>query len=94
MSRHARPWPFLAGLLIILIASLGGCTDEAGAIRALRASGFTEIHLTGYQPFSCGDDTCTGFTALGPTGVRVTGAVGCGFFSCSKNCTVRIGGAP
>lgn len=85
----------LAACLVALVApSSMGCTDESGARHALRAAGYTDIETTGYSFFSCSNDdgTCTGFTAKGPTGVRVTGAVGCGFWPCSKNCTVRIGG--
>ena len=32
----------------------------------------------------------TGFEAVGPTGRPVRGAVSCGYWSCSKACTVRI----
>lgn len=68
------------------------CTDDGAAFQTLRASGYTNIKLTGYSWLSCGKDdgTCTGFEATGPGGQRVTGAVGCGFWSCSKACTVRI----
>lgn len=72
---------------------MGACTDEDATVDTLRASGFTNIRTTGYEWFSCGENkggTCTGFEATGPTGVRVHGAVSCGFWSCSKGCTVRV----
>ncbi len=74
--------------LFLLVAS---CTDDGAAFQALKASGFTEISLTGYSFAGCSKDdgTCTGFTAKGPTGVRVSGAVGCGYVF--KGCTVRLG---
>lgn len=73
-----------------LIAGLSGCTDESGARRTLEAEGFSNISITGWDAWSCGkgDDTCTGFEATGPTGRRVAGAVGCGYFF--KGCTVRV----
>ncbi len=68
------------------------CTDDGAALSTLRASGYKNIRLTGYSFFSCGKDdgTCTGFEAIGPGGTPVKGAVGCGFWSCSKACTVRV----
>lgn len=80
-------------LLFVALIAMGSCTDEDGTREALEAEGFSKIELTGYSMWSCGKDdgTCTGFVATGPTGKRVSGAVGCGFWSCSKNCTVRIG---
>ena len=71
----------------------GACTDEDAAKETLEASGFTKVAITGYEFFSCGENkggTCTGFDAIGPSGKRVHGAVSCGFWSCSKGCTVRI----
>lgn len=66
-----------------------GCTDESGARRALEGQGFTNIELHGYAVGRCSDDdnTCTEFTATGPSGRNVRGAVGCGI-GC-KGCTVR-----
>ncbi len=69
------------------------CTNEDGARSTLESMGFTDIRLTGYEPFDCGkgDDTCTGFRAIAPSGKNVTGSVGCGLVSgCSKGCTVRL----
>lgn len=79
----------------LLIGSLllaWSCTNEDGAAKALRVSGFTNVTLTGYDWYGCGKDaTCTGFEATAPNGERVTGAVGCGHsWSCGKACTVRV----
>ena len=76
--------------LVLLIGA--GCTDDGAASETLRANGFTRIQLTGWDAFSCGKDdtTCTGFEAVGPTGVHVRGAVGCGLVM--KGCTVRVTG--
>lgn len=83
----------LLAIAFLALTLASACTDEAGARGTLEAEGFSEIRLTGYSPWSCGqgDGTCTGFVAVGPSGKRVSGAVGCGFMSCSKNCTLRIG---
>lgn len=52
-------------IAIIAIASLAGCSAPERAKRVLDNSGYTEIEITGYSPFSCGkDDTfSTGFRA-------------------------------
>lgn len=67
-----------------------GCSDEGATLETLRASGFTRIQVTGWSLGSCSDSdtTCTGFEAVGPAGIRVHGAVGCGWFM--KGCTVRV----
>lgn len=76
---------------LVLLLGLVACTNDDGAYQALAASGFRNIVLTGYEMWACGkDDTCTGFEAIGPTGVKVRGAVGCGMWG--KGCTVRITG--
>lgn len=80
--------------LITLAVTLGllmvACTDEAGARHALDSAGYTEIELTGFNAFECGDDdgTATGFTAKNPAGKRVSGTVCCGIFA--KGCTIRF----
>ncbi len=74
------------------LAAAFSCTNERGATRALEGAGYTEIELTGHASFECGNDnTCTGFRAVGPTGINVEGAVGCGYGSsgCTKGCTIR-----
>lgn len=77
--------------LTAIIASLfmAGCTDETGSRKALNNAGFTDIQITGFEPFVCGkDDTyATGFTATNPVGRRVSGTVCCGVWD--KGCTIR-----
>ena len=78
-------------LLILIAASIlvSGCTKPDGTQRVLKQQGFTDIQITGYRPFMCSDrDTfCTGFTAKGPNGDRVSGAVCSGWL---KGATVRF----
>jgi hypothetical protein len=80
---------FMYGVIFAAFVWGYGCTNESSARDALEAQGFSDIEFTGYSPTRCsGDDgTCTGFTATGPSGRRVRGAVGCGY-AC-KGCTVR-----
>lgn len=75
----------------LTIALALGCTDNEAAEKALLDAGYTHVSLTGHSAWSCGRDdySCTGFTALGPNGRRVTGAVGCGA-GCGKGCTIRL----
>jgi hypothetical protein len=77
-------------LALVLFSIAPSCTNESAARQTLEDAGFTNIELTGYSAFTCSksDDTCTGFTAIGPTGHRVKGAVGCGY-AC-KGCTIRF----
>lgn len=79
-------------LIFILLALIFSCTNEDGARAALEGSGFDNIEFHGYS-MQCSDSdrTCTEFTATGPTGRQVHGAVGCGYTSggCSKGCTIR-----
>lgn len=69
------------------------CTDEDSTRKTLEGEGYQDIILTGHAYFACskGDDSCTGFEATHPvSGKRIHGAVGCGWFGCSKGCTVRV----
>lgn len=94
MSREAAGYLLrllLAVVIITWVVVTAGCTDEAGTRRALEGAGYTSIELTGHEWTTCGnDETCTGFEAIGPTGKRVSGAVGCGYTGCSKGCTIRL----
>ena len=76
-------------ILIAAIAFLAGCTQPDTAIRALSASGYTQIQITGYNFFGCDekDSFHTGFTAKGATGQTVEGVVCGGFF---KGATIRV----
>lgn len=80
----------MLGLAAFLTAA---CTDEGASFAVLKAAGYSSIQLTGYD-WSCGqgDGSCTGFRAKGPTGIPVTGAVGCGGPFSLKGCTVRVTG--
>lgn len=76
----------LAGLLAL---GASGCTDTDKATTALQGAGYKDVQITGYRIFGCSDsDTFhTGFTATGPTGVRVSGVV-CGGWL--KGSTIRL----
>lgn len=71
-------------------ALLIGCTDRNGAYNALADAGYEQIEITGYRPFSCGQDDAvkTGFRAVGPTGREVRGTVCSGLLF--KDSTIRI----
>lgn len=75
---------------LLLCVALVACTDSSGATKALRAHGFTDITITGFEPFGCGkdDDTSTGFRAKNASGQVVEGVVCCGLVF--KSCTVRF----
>ena len=80
-------------LAIMLCVTIGpACTNDEGAMRTLRVSGYTDVKLTGHSFMSCSDDdgSCTGFTATAPNGERVEGAVGCSLLGCTKGCTIRL----
>jgi hypothetical protein len=75
--------------LMIIVAVLAGCSDPPSAKRALHGAGYSDISVGGYSWFSCGgeDTYATKFTAKGPSGVPVSGAVCSGLFF--KNSTIR-----
>lgn len=78
-------------IFITLAASvLFGCTDAGNAQRVLESAGYTNIQITGYDWFACSEDDTlsTGFTAIGPTGKPVKGAVCSGLIF--KNSTIRL----
>jgi len=95
--RHSQFWSqFVLDTALVLVGVvlytlLISCTNEDGARRALTQAGYKQIVLTGRDWWGCsGDDsTCTGFSAISPSGVRVEGAVGCGFTRVGKGCTIR-----
>lgn len=78
----------MIGIVGCLVGMGAGCTAPDVARKALTGAGYTEIQTTGYCWFCCGkDDTFhTGFTAKGPTGQPVVGAVCSGWF---KGATIR-----
>jgi hypothetical protein len=77
-------------MLIILSLILFGCTDEGSSRSALRKAGYTNIVITGWEPFTCGEDDTfsTGFRAKNPAGTVVSGTVCCGLIA--KACTIRF----
>lgn len=89
--RWARPLLVACCFVGLLLCALVlGCSDATATRRALAESGFKDVITTGWAMFGCSDSdgTCTGFIATGPTGVRVEGYVGCGYFF--KGCTLRL----
>ncbi len=80
----------MRGLIAIaMLSSLAGCTDEDGTRQALRKAGYSEVSVTGYAFFTCGEDDnySTGFRAKNPAGAFVSGTVCCARF---KGCTIRF----
>lgn len=77
-------------ITLAVVFAMVGCTDADNAVKVLQANGFTNIQTTGYSFFSCGNDDsqATGFTAIGPTGIPVKGAVCSSIFV--KNSTIRF----
>lgn len=66
-----------------------GCTDNDETVRVVSEAGFTDVQVTGYTPFMCGNDdtTSTGFQAKNPQGKVIKGTVCCGLIL--KGCTIR-----
>jgi hypothetical protein len=75
--------------LILVLVALAGCTDETAARKALAASGFTDVKITGYSYFGCDkhDTFSTGFEARGPNGQFAEGVVCSGWM---KGATIRF----
>lgn len=79
-------------LLVVLAISISSaaCTDATQEKRALEASGYTDIEITGYRFFGCatgGEGWRTGFNAKSPAGKQVTGTACSGLFG---GATVRV----
>lgn len=63
--------------------------DPEGARKLLEAGGFKEVKITGYKWFNGTDDFYnTGFEAISPTGVKMSGNVSKGLFF--KGSTIRF----
>ena len=64
-------------LLVAALLLLGGCADPKTAIRTLESAGYSEIQLTGSNPWVCGQDDffSTKFVAKNPIGNLTTGTV-------------------
>lgn len=70
-------------ILSISFLSLSSCTDSNGATRTLINNGYTNVEITGYRFFSGGRDDVfvTGFEAISPAGIPVSGVVTRGWFN-------------
>ncbi len=81
--------PF-AILLLLIPALPKACTHPDTALRVLESSGYTEVEITGWRPFSKGEDDwfSTGFRAKSPSGANTTGVVTGGLFL--KGNTIRV----
>lgn len=77
-------------LFIAILLALTGCTDPDSSTRILKASGFKDIQITGYNFFACSRDDFyhTGFKAKSFDGQEVSGTVCSGILF--KNHTVRF----
>lgn len=77
-------------LALIVLLFLTGCTSKADAERALKAQGFNDIKITGYNLFACSEDDFyhTGFTARNQNGKYVSGTVCSGLLF--KDATIRF----
>lgn len=75
---------------LTVVALLCSCSNSTDANKALTSMGFSDIRTTGYKWFACseGDWYHTGFVAINPQGVEVSGVVCSGLFF--KNSTVRF----
>lgn len=64
-------------IAVMAILVLVSCTDVPTATRAVDDLGLTDIEVTGYRWFGCGDDYTfhTGFRAKNHNGKIVTGVV-------------------
>lgn len=74
----------------ILIFWICNCTNPNGARRVLEQQGYTNIVITGWDAFACGEDDTfsTGFVATNPAGIKVRGVVCQGLIF--KNSTIRF----
>lgn len=75
--------------LLLAVLLFFGCTNKPDSELTLRAAGYTRIEIGSWE-FGCGEGDwyCTGFRAVGPTGVPARGVVGCGLML--KGCTIRV----
>lgn len=76
-------------LAFVLPVAVLGCTQPQLANRVLEDAGYTHIQTGGYAFAACAesDTYATRFTAIGPTGRQVSGAVCAGVF---KGATIRL----
>ncbi len=79
----------IAALVAVPFACGAGCTDEDRTRTTLRKAGYRDVTVGDYAWGECGkhDSYATEFTAINPSGERVSGTVCCGIL---KGCTVRF----
>lgn len=75
-------------LFVLFALLLAGCTQKESTIGILKNEGYTDIRITGYDWFTCGEDDTysTGFVAKNRNGVAISGAVCSGIM---KGSTIR-----
>lgn len=78
-------------LIVVMLSALvfSSCTDEEGAEKVLKRSGYTSVDAGGYDFFNGSKDDVyvTKFKATAPNGERVSGVVTKGWF---KGSTIRL----
>ena len=69
-------------VFLVNVLFLGGCTDAPKATNLLQSQGYSQVEITGYSFFGCGESDAwrTGFKATSPNGQRVEGVVCEGVF--------------
>lgn len=88
-------WGYMVVMILLIIAIFASglifskSFKGEDAVRVLQAEGYTNIELTGYRWFTCGEDDTfsNGFKATGKNGTTITGCVCSGFF---KGNTIRL----
>lgn len=76
--------------IAMLAAAAAGCTQPEHARSVLVAQGYRDVKMTGYDFFNCSKDDFyhDQFSAISPSGQRVTGVVCAGLLF--KGATVRL----
>lgn len=79
----------VVAIFMVNVLFLGGCTDAPKATNLLQQQGYSQVEITGYRFFGCGEQDAwhTGFVATAPNGQRVEGVVCEGVF---KGQTIRF----
>ena len=62
-------------VLMFVALAAAACTEAYDAKRVLEGAGYTDISTGGYAWTGCGSQLATRFTATGPSGRPVSGAV-------------------
>jgi hypothetical protein len=74
----------------IFLTGCGALTEPEKTKEILEAQGYSHVEITGYRWVTCGEDTfATGFRAISPAGIKVSGAVCSGWM---KGHTIRFDG--